>query len=135
MSVFSAKRLLLVVVPGPKISFSSAFATPLVTSIKAIAQIMFEVNTSTTATENIDIIVPLTVNASTYESNGEAQRLIIEYDNAESDNPANRSITMAGVFGFTIKARLRDTDDTAGGDDSAKGTTLDVDIVKDNVNI
>ena len=98
-----------------------------------IAQVVFDYNPEATPTENCDIIIQMTADGTLYESDGEAQRLIIEYDNAESDDPAVRSVTIAGVYGFQIRARLRDTDDTAGGDDS--GSTLDVDVRKDGVSI
>lgn len=98
-----------------------------------IAQLMFDFNPQASATENCDIIIQLTPDGTIYESDGEAQRYIIEYNNSESDDPAKRSVTIAGVYGFQIRARVRDTDDTAGGDDTS--STLDVDIRKDGVSI
>lgn len=98
-----------------------------------IAQVFFDYNPEATPSEDCDIIIQLTADGSLYESNGEAQRHIIEYSNVESDDPAIRSVTIAGVYGFKISARLRDTDDTVGGDDT--GSTLDVDIRLDGVSI
>lgn len=98
-----------------------------------IAQVMLDFNPQATPTENCDVIISRTADGTTYESDGEALRYIIEAANRESDDPAIRSITIAGVYGFKIRARVRDTDDTAGGDDT--GSTLDVDIRKDGVSI
>lgn len=98
-----------------------------------IAQVVFDYNPESTPSENCDIIIQMTPDGTIYESDGEAQRYIIEYANAESDDPAIRSVTISGVYGFRIRARLRDTDDTAGGDDT--GSTLDVDVRKDGVSI
>ena len=97
-----------------------------------LAQIILDFNPQASATENCDIIISTTADGTTYESDGEAARYIIEYDNRESDDPAIRSIEISGVYGFRIRARVRDTDDTAGGGDT--GSTLDVDIRKDGVN-
>lgn len=98
-----------------------------------IAQVVFDFNPQATPTENCDIVIQLTPDGTLYESDGEAQREIIEYDNSENDDPAIRSVTIAGVYGFRIRARLRDPDDTAGGDDTS--STLDVDIRLDGVDI
>ncbi len=98
-----------------------------------LAQVVFDFNPEATPTENCDIIIQRTADGTLYESDGEALREIIEYDNSESDDPAVRSVTIAGVYGFRVRARLRDTDDTAGGDDS--GSTLDVDVRKDGVSL
>lgn len=98
-----------------------------------IAQVMLDFNPQATPTENCDVIISRTADGTLYESDGEALRYIIEASNREADDPAIRSITIAGVYGFKIRARVRDTDDTAGGDDT--GSTLDVDIRKDGVSI
>jgi hypothetical protein len=98
-----------------------------------IAQVIFDFNPEATPSENCDIIIPLTADGTLYESDGEAQRQIIEFSNSESDDPAVRSVTIAGVWGFKIRARVRDPDDTAGTDDTA--STLDVDIRIDGVSI
>lgn len=98
-----------------------------------IAQVVFDFNPQASATENCDIIIPLTADGTLYESDGEAQREIIEFDNPESDDPAVKSVTIAGVYGFKVRARVRDTDDTAGGTDTT--STLDVDIRVDGVSI
>lgn len=98
-----------------------------------IAQVVFDFNPQGTPTENCDIIIPVTADGTLYESDGEAQRHIIEHTNAESDDPAKRSVTIAGVYGFQVRARVRDTDDSAGGDDTT--STLDVDIRVDGVSI
>lgn len=98
-----------------------------------IAQIIFDFNPESTPSENCDIVIQRTADGTKYESDGEGLRHIIEYSNAEADDPAIRSIEIVGCYGFRIRARLRDTDDTAGGDDS--GSTLDVDIRKDGVSL
>lgn len=98
-----------------------------------LAQVIFDFNPQGTPTENCDIIVQMTADGTLYESNGEAMRPIISYDNAESDDPAVRSISIAGVYGFRIRARVRDPDDTAGGDDTT--STLDVDVKLDGVSV
>lgn len=98
-----------------------------------LAQIIVDFNPETTPSENLDLLICRTADGTTYESDGEALRYIIEYDNRESDDPAIRSIEIAGVYGFKIRARVRDTDDTAGGDDTA--STVDIDIRKDGVSI
>ena len=77
-----------------------------------IAQVMLDFNPQATPTENCDIIISRTADGTTYESDGEALRYIIEASNRESDDPAIRSITIAGVYGFKVRARVRDTDDT-----------------------
>ena len=98
-----------------------------------VAQVVLDYNPEATPTENCDVIIQLTADGTTYESDGEARRYIISFSNRESDDPAIRSVSITGVYGFQIRARLRDTDDTAGGDDS--GSTLDVDVRKDGVSI
>lgn len=96
-----------------------------------LAQVVLDYNPEATPTENCDIIISRTADGTVYESDGEALRYIMSYSNAESDDPAIRSIELVGVYGFKVRARLRDTDDTAGGDDS--GSTLDVDVRLDGV--
>lgn len=98
-----------------------------------LAQLIFDVDFQTTPTENVDIIVETTVDGTEYESQGEANRYIIEAANRETDDPAERSISVAGVYGFRVSARVRDTDDSAGGDDTT--TTLTVHYRLDGVNI
>ena len=87
-----------------------------------LLQIIFDVDFQATPTENADIIVQKTVDGTEYESDGEADRYIIEAANRETDDPAERSISITGVYGCRIRARVRDTDDTAGGTDTS--TTL-----------
>lgn len=98
-----------------------------------LAQVVLDYNPEATPTENCDIIISRTADGTVYESDGEALRYIMSYSNAESDDPAIRSIELVGVYGFKVRARLRDTDDTAGGDDS--GSTLDVDVRLDGVSV
>ena len=98
-----------------------------------IAQVMLDYNPEATPSENCDIIIQKTADGTLYESDGEAERHIIEYSNSEGDDPAVRSVTIAGVYGFRIRARLRTPADAAGGSDS--GSTLDVDVRKDGVSI
>lgn len=94
-----------------------------------IAQVVFDFNPEATPSENCDIVIPVTADGTLYETDGEAQRHIIEF----AEDPAIRSVTIAGVWGFKIRARVRDTDDTEGTDDTA--STLDVDIRVDGVSI
>jgi len=98
-----------------------------------LAQIVFDYNPEATPTENCDIVIERTADGTLYESDGEAIREIIEFSNSESDDPAVRSVEITGVYGFKVRARLRDTDDTVGGDDS--GSTLDVDVRLDGISI
>lgn len=98
-----------------------------------VAQVILDFNPEVTPTENCDVIISVTADGTLYESDGEAERRIIEYSNREADDPAIRSIEMVGVYGFKIRARTRDTDDTVGGDDSA--SSLDVDVRLDGVSI
>lgn len=98
-----------------------------------LAQVVFDYNPESTPTENCDIIISRTADGTLYESDGEALRYILSYANAESDDPVVRSIELVGVYGFKVRARLRDTDDTAGGDDT--GSTLDIDVKLDGVSV
>lgn len=98
-----------------------------------LAQVVLDFNPQATPTENCDIIISRTADGTTYESDGEALRYIIEAVNAESDDPAIRSVEIVGCYGFKVRARVRDTDDTVGGDDTT--STLDVDIRLDGVSI
>jgi len=97
-----------------------------------LAQVVLDYNPQATPTENCDVIISRTADGTLYESDGEAIRYIIEGDNAETDDPAIRTIEVVGCYGFKVRARLRDTDDTAGGTDTA---TLDVDIRLDGVSV
>lgn len=98
-----------------------------------LAQVMLDFNPEATPSENCDIIISRTIDGTIYESDGEALRYIISYSNGEADDPAIRSIEVVGVYGFKVRARVRDTDDTAGGDDVA--STLDVDVRLDGVSV
>lgn len=98
-----------------------------------LAQVILDYNPEATPSENCDVIISRSADGTVWESDGEALREIIQYSNAEGDDPAIRSIEIAGCYAFRVRARLRDTDDTAGGDDS--GSTLDVDVRKDGVSI
>ena len=98
-----------------------------------LAQIILDVDFQASPTENADIIIQKTVDGTEYESDGEADRYIIEAANRETDDPAERSISIAGCFGFRIRARVRDTDDTAGGGDTS--TTLTVHYRLDGVSV
>lgn len=98
-----------------------------------LAQVVLDYNPEATPTENLDVIISRSADGTKYESDGEALRYIMSYANAESDDPAIRSIELTGIYGFKVRARLRDTDDTVGGDDS--GSTLDVDVRLDGVSV
>lgn len=84
---------------------------------------------STTDDGVCDIVIEKTIDGTTYESESKSQRIIL----TTVDDPDIRVVTLAGVYGFRIKARLRDNDDTVwSGDDTA---TLNCDIRKDGVSI
>lgn len=98
-----------------------------------MAVVTLNFNPESTPSENCDLIIPTTMDGTLYESDGEAIRRIISYDNRESDDPAVRQVHVTGVYGFKIRARVRDTDDTVGGTDTA--STLDVNIRKDGIDL
>lgn len=98
-----------------------------------ICQVILDVDFQGTPTENADIIISKSVDGTEYESDGEAQREIILAANRETDDPAERSLTIMGCHTFRIRGRVRDTDDTAGGTDTS--TTLTVHYRKDGVSI
>lgn len=89
-----------------------------------IAHLILDVDFQASPTEDADIIIQKTVDGTEYESDGEAERLIISAGNRETDDPAERSITISGVYGFRIRGRVRDTDDTAGGTDTSSTLTV-----------
>lgn len=98
-----------------------------------LAQVVITYTPEATPTENLQVIIPTTADGTTYESDGEAQHHLMLLANSEADDPVIRSIIIAGVYGFMVRVRLRDTDDTAGGDDV--GSVVDVDIRVDGVSI
>lgn len=83
-----------------------------------LVQMIFEFNPQASATENCEIIIPKTVDASVWETDGQADRYIMLHTNRESDDPARWSREYAGVYGVKIRARLLDTDGTPGGTDT-----------------
>ena len=97
-----------------------------------IAQVVFDYNYTVVSSDEdgwCDILIEKTLDGTTYESEDKALRIIL----TTVDDPDIQSITIAGCYGFRIKARLRDNDDTVwSGDYTA---TLDTDIRKDGVNI
>lgn len=95
-----------------------------------LAQIMLKYTAEATPSENCDIVIELSGNSTLFESDGEAQREIIEFT---ASTAITRSISIVGVNSFRIRARLRTPSDGAGGADV--GSVLDVDIIKDGVNI
>lgn len=98
-----------------------------------LAQVVITYTAEATPTEDLDVIIPKTADGTTYESDGEAERHILLLANSEADDPVIRSVTVVGVYGFQVRVRLRDTDDSAGGDDV--GSFADVDIRVDGVSI
>lgn len=123
------------IVNGTQLTLTSAYQTVQESSVDweltldpgDIAQITFEFTPEADPEENCDIIVPVTADGTLYESEGEAQRYILEYANPEGDDPVVRSITISGVYGFKIRARQRDTDDSPGTNDTTNA--LDVDVL------
>lgn len=98
-----------------------------------LAQVMVDFNPETTPTENCDFIISRTADGTLYESDGEALRYIIKHTNRDADDPAIRSLEIVGVYGFKMRVRTRDTDDTTGGTDT--GSTVDVDVRLDGVSV
>lgn len=98
-----------------------------------LCQLILDVDFQTTPTENADILIQKSVDGTEWESDGEADRYIIEAANRETDDPAERSISVAGVYAIRFRARVRDTDDTAGGTDTT--STLTVHYRNDGVNV
>lgn len=88
------------------------------------AHLILDVDFQTTPTEDADIIIERSVDGTEYESEGEAERHIISVSNREGDDPAERSIQVTGCYGFRIKGRVRDTDDSAGGTDTSSTLTV-----------
>ena len=86
--------------------------------------VIFDVDFETTPTEDCDVIIVKSPDGTEYESDGEAERHIIEVANRESDDPAERHVWITDCHTFKIDARVRDTDDTAGGDDTASTLTV-----------
>lgn len=98
-----------------------------------LVQLMFDFDPQATPTENCDILVVKSVDGTTWESDGEADRYIIECTNRESDDPAILSREYAGVHTLRVRARVRDTDDTAGGTDTT--SSLQVHYRLDGVSV
>lgn len=86
--------------------------------------VIFDVDFEVTPTEDVDIIIVKSPDGTEYETDGEAERLIISVANRESDDPAERHVWIDNCHTFKIRARVRDTDDTAGGDDTASTLTV-----------
>lgn len=95
-----------------------------------LAQVMLTFTAESTPSENCDIVIEMSGNATLFESDGEAQREIIEFT---ASTAISRSITIVGVNSFRVLARLRTPTDGAGGADT--GSVLDVAIRKDGVSI
>ena len=89
-----------------------------------LATLILDVDFQTTPTENADVIIVRSVDGTEYESDGEAERNIVLAANRETDDPAERHVVVAGCYGFKVRARVRDTDDTAGGDDTLSTLTV-----------
>lgn len=88
------------------------------------AIVIFDADFQTTPTEDADILIVKSVDGTEYETDGEAQRSIIEVANRESDDPAERAVWVTDCHTFKIRARVRDTDDTAGGGDTTSTLTV-----------
>lgn len=89
-----------------------------------VCQIILDVDFQGTPTEDCDVVILRSVDGTEYETVGEGERHIISVANRETDDPAERSVWVDECYSFMVYARVRDTDDTAGGDDT--GTTLTV---------
>lgn len=87
---------------------------------------------ATTPTEDCQVLIQRTADGTTYEGDELAPMVWLDEDDADGSNDVILTITVSHVWGFRIRARLRDDDDTAGGDDTA---TLDVDIVKNGISV
>lgn len=96
-------------------------------------QLIFDVDFQASPTEDADIVINKSVDGTEFESDGESDRYIMQAANRETDDPAELSVTITGCHTFRIKGRVRDTDDTAGGDDT--GSTLTVHYRKDGISI
>lgn len=96
-------------------------------------QMLFDFNPQATPTEDCDIRVQRSHDGTTFESDGEAERIWIERANLESDDPAIRSRSFRDCHTLRVRARVRDEDDTAGGGDT--GSTLTVRYRLDGVSI
>lgn len=96
-------------------------------------QVILDVDFQVTPTEDADILIVRSVDGTEYESDGEAERHIISAANRETDDPAERSIFVTDCHTFKIRSRVRDTDDTAGGNDTT--TTLTVHYRKNGINV
>lgn len=88
------------------------------------AIVIFDVDFQTTPTEDCDLLIVKSVDGTEYETDGEAKRHIIEVANRESDDPAERSAWVTDCHTFEIRARVRNTDDTAGGTDTSSTLTV-----------
>jgi hypothetical protein len=97
------------------------------------ATLILDVDFQATPTENADIVILRSVDGTEFETVGEAERYVILAANRETDDPAERHIVVGGCYGFRVQGRVRDTDDTAGGDDT--GTTLTVHYRLDGVSL
>lgn len=86
--------------------------------------IILDVDFQSTPTEDADIIIVKSVDGTEYESDGEAERHIISVANRETDDPAERHLFVSDCHTFKVRARVRDTDDTAGGDDTSSTLTV-----------
>lgn len=93
--------------------------------------VILDADFETTPTEDCDVLIQRSVDGTEYESDGEAERHIISVANRESDDPAERAVWVNECHTFRVRARTRDTDDTAGGDDAA--STLTVHYRKDGI--
>jgi len=86
--------------------------------------VILDADFETTPTEDCDVLIQKSVDGTEYESDGESERHIISVSNRESDDPAERSLFVTGCHTFRVRARVRDTDDTAGGTDTASTLTV-----------
>ncbi len=97
------------------------------------ASLMLDADFQGTPTEDVDILIVKSPDGTEWESDGEAERLIISVANRETDDPAERHVLVSGCHTFKIRARVRDTDDSAGGTDTT--STLTVHHAVDGISI
>ena len=87
---------------------------------------------TTSPTEDCQVIVVASADGGTTYDGDEVpyDTVWLDEDDADGSNDVITTVVVEGVERFKIRARLRDTDDTAGGTDTAQ---LDVTVRKDGV--
>lgn len=86
--------------------------------------VIIDVDFQATPTEDADVLIQKSVDGTEYETDGEAERHIVSVSNREVDDPAERFVWVTDCHTFRVRGRVRDTDDTAGGDDTTSTLTI-----------